>query len=189
MPPPRLRSLPAASKIFVNREGPLRIFENAAFDIPVDSARLLTFYGSSGQGRTALCRELMQKTGSDPSYGFLRRAELDLHRKSKADPDLLLGWIRDGFADAGVALPCFDPHARHRLGGHARRATVSQTKPGPVGKGERFAGEGAAGASKFAQESLGEAVAHLPGIGFLVKKIKEAQRRIVRKNLAGLNAS
>jgi hypothetical protein len=57
MPPPRLRSLPAANKIFVNREGPLRIFENAAFDIPVDSARLLTFYGSSGQGRTALCRD------------------------------------------------------------------------------------------------------------------------------------
>jgi hypothetical protein len=42
-----------------------------------------------------------------------------------------------------------------------------------LGKAKDFAGEGAAG---------GEAVAHLPGIGFLVKKIsgwvidKEAQR-------------
>jgi hypothetical protein len=51
MPPPRLRSLPAANKIFVNREGPLRIFENAAFDIPVDSARLLTFYGHRWAGQ------------------------------------------------------------------------------------------------------------------------------------------
>jgi hypothetical protein len=74
VPPPRLRSLPAANKIFVNREGPLRIFENAAFDIPVDSARLLTFYGIGGQGKTALCRELMQKTGSDPSYRRRRSA-------------------------------------------------------------------------------------------------------------------
>jgi tetratricopeptide (TPR) repeat protein len=171
MPPPRLRSLPVANKVFVNREGPLRVFENAAFDIPADSAKLLTFYGIGGQGKTALCRELMQKTNSDPSYGFLRRAELDLHGKPKTDPDLLLVWIRNGFADAGVALPCFD------LALAIVWETTRGEQPFPklsrawLGKAKDFAGEGAAGASKAAQESLGEAIAEIPAIGFLVKKI------------------
>jgi hypothetical protein len=171
MPPPRLRSLPAAKKIFVNREGPLRLFENAAFDIPADSAKLLTFYGIGGQGKTALCRELMQKTKSDPSYGFLQQAELDLHGKPKTDPDLLLVWIRNSFAEAGVALPCFD------LALAIVWETTRGEQPFPklsrawLGKAKDFAGEGAAGASKFAQESLGEAVAHIPAVGFLVKKI------------------
>src|ERR1700722_5121760 len=108
MPPPRLSSLPTANKIFVNREGPLRIFENAAFNIPADGVKLLTFYGIGGQGKTALCRQLMQIKQGDPSYRFFRRAELDLHGRPKTDPDLLLVWIRNGFADAGGALPCFD---------------------------------------------------------------------------------
>ncbi len=171
MPPPRLRSLPAANKIFVNREGPLRLFENAAFAIPADSARLLTFYGIGGQGKTALCRELMQKTGSDPSYGFLRRAELDLHGRPKTDPDLLLVWIRNGFADAGVALPCFDLALAIVWEATRGEQPFPKLSRAWLGKAKDFAGEGAAGASKFAQESLGEAVAHIPGIGFLVKKI------------------
>jgi Tfp pilus assembly protein PilF len=171
MPPPRLSSLPAANKIFVNREGPLRVFEDAAFDIPAGSAKLLTFYGIGGQGKTALCRQLMQITQSDPSYGFLRRAELDLHGKPKTDPDLLLVWIRNGFADAGVALPCFD------LALAIVWETTRGEQPFPklsrawLGKAKDFAGEGAAGLSKAAQESLGEAVAQIPGVGFLVKKI------------------
>jgi tetratricopeptide (TPR) repeat protein len=171
MPPPRLRSLPAANRIFVNREGPLRIFENAAFDIPADCAKLLTFYGIGGQGKTALCRELMQKTKSDPSYGFLRRAELDLHGKPKTDPDLLLVWIRNGFADAGVALPCFDLALAIVWEATRGEQPFPKLSRAWLGKAKDFAGEGAAGASKFAQESLGEAVAHIPAVGFLVKKI------------------
>jgi hypothetical protein len=52
----------------------------------------------------------MPKTDAlvDPSYSFPRRAVLDLHGRDKSDPDLLLVWIRNGFADAGVVLPCFD---------------------------------------------------------------------------------
>jgi len=74
-----------ANKIFVNREGRLRIFGNAAFDIPADSARRLTFDGIGGRARRRSARGCMQ------------------HSKPKADPDLLLNWIRHGLADAGVA--------------------------------------------------------------------------------------
>jgi tetratricopeptide (TPR) repeat protein len=171
MPPPRLSSLPAANKIFVNREGPLRVFENAAFDIPADSARLLTFYGIGGQGKTALCRELMQKTKSDPSYAFLRRAELDLHGKPKTDPDLLLVWIRNGFAEAGVALPCFDLALAIVWEATRGEQPFPKLSRAWLGKAKDFAGEGAAGATKTAQESLGEAIAEIPAVGFLVKKI------------------
>jgi tetratricopeptide (TPR) repeat protein len=171
MPPPRLSSLPTANKIFVNREGPLRVFEDAAFDIPAHTAKLLTFYGIGGQGKTALCRELMQKTNSDPSYGFLRRAELDLHGKPKTDPDLLLVWIRNGFAEAGVALPCFDLALAIVWEATRGEQPFPKLSRAWLGKAKDFAGETAAGASKTAQESLGEAIAEIPAVGFLVKKI------------------
>lgn len=108
MPPPRVSSRPAANKVFVNRERPFKVFEDAALAIPTDRAKLLVFYGIGGQGKTALCREFWRKIGADPTYRFLRRAELDLHGRPTSDPDLLLIWIRNGFAKAGVVFPCFD---------------------------------------------------------------------------------
>jgi hypothetical protein len=110
MSPPREAALPAANRIFVDREQPQQLFENAAFSIPTNHAIIRVFYGVGGQGKTALCRELMRKTDAsvEPSYSFLRRAVLDLHGRVKSDPELLLVWIRNGFADAGVVLPCFD---------------------------------------------------------------------------------
>ncbi|MGB8899012.1 MAG: tetratricopeptide repeat protein [Methylocella sp.] len=110
MPPLRAHAFPAANKIFVDREPPQNIFEKAAFAIPADRSIVRVFYGVGGQGKTALCRELWRKTDSavEPSYAFLRRAELDLHGRQKDDPDLLLVWIRNGFAEAGVNLPAFD---------------------------------------------------------------------------------
>ena len=110
MPPPRETILPVANRFFVDREQPQRLFERGAFAIPADRAIIRVFYGVGGQGKTALCRELMRKTDAslEPSYSFLRRSVLDLHGRQKSDPDLLLVWIRNGFADAGVVLPCFD---------------------------------------------------------------------------------
>jgi tetratricopeptide (TPR) repeat protein len=191
MPPPRLSSLPPAKKIFVNREGPLRIFENAAFDIPADSAKLLTFYGIGGQGKTALCRELMQKTKSDPSYGFLRRAELNLHGRPKTDPDLLLVWIRNSFAEAGVALPCFDLALAIVWEATRGEQPFPRLSRAWLGKAKDFAGEGAAGATKAVQENLGDAVAEIPAVGFLVKKISgwvidKAHRAYLRQSREAL---
>jgi hypothetical protein len=104
MPPPRLRSLPAATKIFVHREGPLRIFDNAAFDIPADSARLWHRWAGQDGAVPGVDAENRQRSILRVSA----EVELDLDSKPKADPDLLLVWIRNGFVDAGVALPCFD---------------------------------------------------------------------------------
>jgi len=110
MPPPRRTSLAAANKIFVDRTEPQIAFERAALHIPADRSSLLVYYGVGGQGKTALCRELLRKTdpAQEPSYGFLRRALLDLHGRPKTDPDLLLVWLRNAFAKAGVPTPCFD---------------------------------------------------------------------------------
>jgi hypothetical protein len=110
MPPLRAHAFPAANKTFVDRERPQKILEDAAFTIPADRSVVRVFYGVGGQGKTALCRELWRKTDPavEPSYAFLRRAELDLHSRPKDDPDLLLVWIRNGFAEAGVNLPAFD---------------------------------------------------------------------------------
>ena len=83
---------------------------DAAFAIPADRSIVRVFYGIGGQGKTALCHELWRKTDAavEPSYAFLRRAEVDLHGRQKHDPDILLVWIRNGFAEAGVSLAAFD---------------------------------------------------------------------------------
>jgi hypothetical protein len=167
MPPPRQSQLPAANKIFVDREAPQRIFEDAAFAIPIDRSRVLVFYGVGGQGKTALCRELMRKTDAkvEPKYGFLRRTELDLHNRTKEDPDGLLVWIRNGFADAGVAFPCFD--LAFAIAWEATRGEE------PLPKFTRpWLGRTTAAGSDHAKELIGEiAGSVIPGAGFLLKRI------------------
>jgi hypothetical protein len=109
MAPPR-GLFRAVSKIFVDRDIPQKLFEDAAFAIPPDRSTVCVFYGIGGQGKTALCRELFRKLDPavEPSYGLVRRAELDLHDRSKSDPDLLLVWIRNSFVKSGVELPAID---------------------------------------------------------------------------------
>ena len=92
MAPIRQNKLPAANKIFVDREKPHRVFEDAAHAIPTDRSIIRVFYGVGGQGKTALCRELLRRSNpaTEPAYAFLRRCELDLHERPKNDPDRLL---------------------------------------------------------------------------------------------------
>src|SRR5438309_2176658 len=114
--------LPVGNKTFVDREGPLRIFERAIFSVPPDRSSVCVFYGVGGQGKTALRRKLWDQTDStaDPSYAFLHRAEIDLHGKVLADADMLLVWIRNGFASSGISFPSFDL---------ALAATWEETRP------------------------------------------------------------
>jgi hypothetical protein len=110
MAPPRLATLPSANCIFVNRVEPLRIFEDAALAIPSDRSLVKVFFGVGGQGKTALCREIFRRLDAsvEPTFKFLKRAQLDLHGRSKDDPDKLLVWIRNAFAEVGISFPCFD---------------------------------------------------------------------------------
>jgi hypothetical protein len=182
MPPPRETALPAANRIFVDREQPQRIFEDAAFSIPADHAVIRVFYGVGGQGKTALCRELKRKADAavDPSYSSLRCALVDLHGRVKNDPELLLVWVRNGFADAGVVLPCFDlALALMWEGARGEQAFPKLTKPWLARStkvAENAIDEGASEikellGSDTATELMGEAVSEIPGVGFLLKHI------------------
>jgi tetratricopeptide (TPR) repeat protein len=180
MAPLREDQLPPANRIFVDRVRPQGIFENTAFGIPADRSKVLVFYGAGGEGKTALCRELWRKCDSaiEPSYNFLRRAQVDLHGRQKDDPDLLLIWIRNGFAESGIPLPAFDlALALTWKATRGEQPFPKLSRPWlkrttAVAKG---AVDGAADKAKdwlksdTAVELLGDAVSELPGLGFLIK--------------------
>lgn len=178
MPPARHSDLPQANRIFGEREEPQRIFETAAFAIPSNRAILRVFYGIGGQGKTALYRELIRKTGpgGDPSYKFLRCAQLDLHGRPKTDPDLLLVWIRNGFAEAGIDLPAFDlalALAWEASRGEApfpalKRPWLSRS----TGTAQNTLDEGANWlGSDTAKAFVGDLVGEIPGVGFALRRI------------------
>ena len=182
MAPLREADLPAANKIFVDREDPQHIFERAVFSIPSNRAIIRVFYGPGGEGKTALCRELMRKTdvSVEPSYAFLRRAVLDLHGRVKTDPDLLLVWIRNAFATAGMIFPCFDlafalTWAKTR--GEEALPTFVNPWLGRLSKAAQGAvGEAASAGSSWlhsdsTKQLLGDAVGNIPGFGFLIKHL------------------
>ncbi|MCE8470560.1 hypothetical protein LZ189_16210, partial [Rhodovulum sulfidophilum] len=99
-----------AAEIFVDRNDPKRVFENAARSIPAQGCLIHTWYGPGGQGKSALARELfrMSAAEAEPSYAHLRRALVPLQGKPKTDPIFLLIWIRNAFAKAGVSFRAFD---------------------------------------------------------------------------------
>jgi tetratricopeptide (TPR) repeat protein len=175
MPPPREHTLPTATKIFVDREAPQRVFEKVVFSIPHDPAKLLVFYGAGGQGKTALYEELWRKTDPniEPSYAFLRRAKLDLDNRRTDDSDLLMVSIRNSFAEAGINLPVFD--LALALAWEATRH--EQTFPNLTRPWLKRSAKEITGAtvdwlfSEQGAEFIGDAVNEIPGMGFLVKLI------------------
>jgi hypothetical protein len=62
MAPFRQDQLPPANRIFVDRDAPQKVFEDAAFAIPPDRSTVLVFYGAGGEGKTAHCRALWRKS-------------------------------------------------------------------------------------------------------------------------------
>src|SRR5262249_52876062 len=172
--------LPAAKRIFVDRTAPQRVFEDAALAIPSGRSRLLVFYGAGGQGKTALYRELWRKSDSavEPSYALLRRAQIDLHGRQIDDPDLLLVWIRNGFAEAGISLPAFDlALALTWKATRGEQPFPVLTRPwlerttaaakGAVNEAAEKAKEWVQ--SEAAKELLGDVLAEIPGLRLLVK--------------------
>jgi tetratricopeptide (TPR) repeat protein len=180
MPPPRQRVF--ANRIFVDREIPQKIFEDAAFNISPERSAICVFYGAGGQGKTALCRELIRKTNAavDPSYDFLRVAELDLHGRNTEDGDLFLVWIRNSFVQSGFDLPAFD--LALAIAWEATRPEApfpKLLKPwlGKITEGTKSGVDQSASAaadwlkSDAATDLVGHIVGEIPGIGFLLRKI------------------
>jgi tetratricopeptide (TPR) repeat protein len=180
MAPPR-DFFRVAHNRFVDRETQQKLFEDAVFAIPPDRSNVCVFYGIGGQGKTALCRVLFRKLDPavEPSYKFVRRAEVDLHDRSKSDPDLLLVWIRNSFVKSGVELPAFDL---------ALAIVWESTRPeqpfpklikpwlGRITEGADLGvDEGASAAVNWLKSDeaihlFGELVGEIPGLGFLLKK-------------------
>ena len=110
MAAPRLPIASESSAIFVNRDKPLQLIDEAIRETPIDGIRLLVFHGVGGQGKTALCRQVFRQVseGQDSRYPQIKAAEIDLRGRDKSDPVNLLIWIRNGFAKAQVSCPAFD---------------------------------------------------------------------------------
>ena len=109
---PRRRDLNAETKsIFVNRDGPLARIDEACASIAADTCSLLVFHGPGGQGKTALREKAFDRLEDRNVKGAalrFRPAVVNLHGSPTSDPDMLLVWVRNAFAKAGVGFPAFD---------------------------------------------------------------------------------
>lgn len=100
-----------ASKIFVNRDGPIGVFTKAALNIPAEGPKLLVFHGVGGQGKTALCTKLMSRVADDSSLSHLRTGLVDLHGREERDAARALVWLRNALArgkNNAMTFPAFD---------------------------------------------------------------------------------
>lgn len=171
MPLIRKGSIPTVNKVFVNRERPIKLFEDAAFAIPVDKAKLLVFYGIGGQGKSELCRALWRRISEDPSYHFLRAAELDLHGRQKSDPDLLLIWIRNGFAKSGVVFPCFDLAFAITWNATRREQLMPSIESSWLARCKEEIGETATDLIEALRSSIAEAATDVPVLGAVMRSV------------------
>ena len=173
MPPRRKDTLnETASDVFVNRETPKRVFEDAVFSIPQKGCIIRTWYGIGGQGKTALARELFRMSSNDveASYSHLRRGMLDLHGKPKTDPVRLLLWIRNAFAKSGVSFPAFD--LAFTIMWEATRGEEplpNFTNPW-LKRTSEFAGDASTDTIILSRELFEEFAETIPGLGFLIKR-------------------
>ncbi|MCB2100054.1 MAG: ATP-binding protein, partial [Rhodobacterales bacterium] len=167
MRPPRRKDLPPINEsIFVGREGPLALVDGILETLWAKNLRILVFHGIGGQGKTALCRHLMER----PAPKALRRALLDLHGRVKTDPDLLMVWVRNAFAQAGVATPVFDV---------ALAVTWQATRPEEgfpnlvrpwLAKSRDALADVAPEAVQSLREAVEDTVETIPGLGILITK-------------------
>ncbi len=105
MNPPRLD--PNRRKIFVNRDGPLEIFDEAVRAIPADGAILRVFHAMGGQGKSALCEYIRDRRAKNHQH--LKCAYINLAPPSDVvDGIKLLVKLRNGMAGAGVSTGAFD---------------------------------------------------------------------------------
>lgn len=100
-----------AGRIFVDREGPKRAFDQALARLQAepDALHFLSFYGVGGQGKTALFEELCRTLRKRKGPKRVCCANIDLHY-NKPDGELHC-WVllRNTISAAtGAKFPCFD---------------------------------------------------------------------------------
>jgi tetratricopeptide (TPR) repeat protein len=180
MPPPRKTLLPDANKIFVNREKPIAAFEDAAARIAPDSSSVLVFYGIGGQGKSSLARELRHKCElkDRTPYLNLRCAELDLHGRPNSDPEMLMVWLRNAFADAGVAAPCFDLTLGIQWAAQRPEQPLPELRSSWFTRESDVIGGTATDLLGIVKDLAGEEIAKIPMFGGLIRR---ASRWAIRK--------
>lgn len=182
MPPIRENELPIIQRTFVDREEPLHVFERAVFALSNASSHVLVYFGPSGEGKTALARELWRRSSPavDPAYEFLLRANLDLNARQGDDQDLLLVSIRNALVDSGMDMPGFDLALAlvwDEIRGAQPQPRLKKPWLGRTTEAARGVGDDLVDdvkdwlRSSGPTEILGEIAASIPGAGFLIKRI------------------
>jgi hypothetical protein len=172
MAPLRPQDLPAANKIFVDREEPQRIFDEAVRSISRKRTKLVVFYGAGGQGKTRLREELLCKIQAQPTqYGFLRYAAVDLTGQRSIDPDRLLVWIRNEFAKAGVFFHCFDLAFLLYWKNLRGDEPPPKLDHGWLGRHVDDTSGTAIDSLSFAKSAAGDALSGFPFLGTLIKSL------------------
>lgn len=98
----------AANRVFVNRDGPLKMLQERLQLLTPDSCDLLVFFGVGGQGKTSLCREFFKQL-RDGGNESIKPGLVDLHGRKSIDQRLGLLWIRNALAvNKGMNFPAFD---------------------------------------------------------------------------------
>ncbi len=161
-----------AIEVFVDREEPKRTFEDAVFSIPKDNCNLRTWYGVGGQGKTALARELFRLSSAEiePSYTHIRRAMLDLHGRSKTDPEQLLVWIRNAFAKSGLSFPAFDLAFAIMWEQTRGEEPFPKLEKPWLHRTREILSDNSSDTIMFSRELLEEFAETIPGLGFLAKR-------------------
>ena len=172
MPPPRKALLPDANKTFVNRERPIAAFEQAVAGIAADGASVLVFYGIGGQGKSSLARELARRceAGERPPFLDVRCAGLDLHGRPNSDPEMLMVWLRNAFAEAGIAAPCFDLTLGIQWAAQRPEQPLPELRSSWFSRESEVIGGTALDLLTVVRDLGGEEIAKIPILGGLIRK-------------------
>lgn len=203
MPPP-LNARPGfakdrASVIFVDRMAPKEAFTEAVSDFAKSPRvpRILTFYGVGGQGKTALCQELLRMCFAGPVGGVeLKVAHIDLAARRLQGEVHAYVMLRNALATAlNAKFPCFDlayADYMEQASPEQARAVLGATKLGGLrGDVSESAADVSASVAEQAMEgvagSVGEIVSDFAGgVPFLGPVLKRTTKWLISKGYTGL---
>jgi hypothetical protein len=181
-PPPPPRHDPKAPRpidLFVNRSGPIGIFEETLKELPGEYASVLVFYGVGGQGKSLLCERLQRLLAQDTTLKNLAWGAVDLSGKTEREPVYLLLWIRAALAAYGIRTTAFN-FAYELFRKQTERSHVLPSIPnGWLEAVTDAAGDGAGElgkatskkGAKFISDLIGKSIESIPFVAAVAKVI------------------